>query len=115
MTKQFTLNRKGTFRTKLNVSNQCKAPGHVKYLYKIKAVCGPKLDKNGFIIDHIQVDRHVQAAAKHIDSCERLCEHIALSLRLLFRSHGAKLKQLQVRIKPYGKNIVAFMKYEETY
>jgi hypothetical protein len=115
MKKQFTLNRRGTFRTKISVSNQCKAPGHKKYIYDIKATCGPKLDPSGFIIDHVIVDRAVQTAAKHIDSCERLCEAIAGMLKNVFKTHGAKLNRIYVRIQPFGKNIVAFMEYEEEY
>lgn len=113
MKKQFTLNRTGTFRTKLSVSNQCKAPGHKKYVYNVKAVCGTKLDYDGFIIDHVQVDKQVQLAVKRIDSCERICVNIASRLKSIFKTHGANLLNIYMRIQPFGKNIVAFMEYEE--
>lgn len=115
MKKQFTLNRTGTFRTKISVSNQCKAPGHKKYSYNIKAICGTRLDNDGFIIDHARVDQQVQLAVKKINSCEKLCVNIAQRLRTLFKLHEADLHQIYVRVQPYGKDIVAYMEYQEEY
>lgn len=117
MTKQFTINRSGTFRTKLSVSNQCKAPGHKKYSYLIRATCGPKLDKNDFIIDHVQLDRGVQAVTKKIASCERLCEHIADMVRVMLFKNGADLLRVYVKVQPFtiNKPPEAFMEYRENY
>jgi hypothetical protein len=117
MKKQFTINRNGTFRTKLSVSNQCKAPGHRKYSYAIKATCGPKLDKNGFIIDHIELDRGVQAATKKISSCERLCESIADVIKIIISRNGANLLKVYIKVQPFTitKQPIAYMEYEVDY
>jgi hypothetical protein len=115
MKKQFTLNRTGTFRTKLSVSNQCKAPGHKKYVYSIKAICGTRLDEQGFVIDHVRVDHAVQTATKKITSCERLCEAIAGMVRNTFKTHGAVLHKVHVTVQPFGKDVKAYMEYVEDY
>ncbi len=118
MKSQFTLNRMGTFSTKLTVSNQCKAPGHKKYNYTFRAVCGLRLDNDGFVIDHARVDQQIQLATVRADSCERLCLLIADRLRNVFLFHGAELKEIYIKVSPVlrGKATpVAFMEYDQKF
>ena len=115
-----TLNRKGICKTTGKSSNQCKSVGHSKYEYEAKIRVLPKLDKDGFIIDHIEIHEAIENVFKgKMDSCERLGLRITYALEKLCLSKGSKLKYVYVKVRPISEKkndeIMAFMETEVEY
>lgn len=112
--RKFTMTRRGTFTIKKSSSNQCKAPGHSKYRYVVKSECDDLLDHNGFVIDHVEVDKAVQRAV-YSTSCELLCKSIVKVVYETISTHGARVRLINIEIEPAIKNPISKMEYKEVY
>lgn len=115
MKEHFTINRNGTFKAKFRLDNQCKAPGHRIYVYSLRVKCGPKLDKKGFVIDHVELDKNIQnTVGGVVSSCETVCERLAKSVLAQMWDHGCKVHEVYVKVRPKVKEEIAFMEYTLT-
>lgn len=115
-----TLNRKGICSTKRKSKNQCKAVGHQDYKYKARIKFHPKLDKQGFVIDHLDVHAAILSVFKgRMTSCEKLAIEIAKAIEKKCVKHGCSLISIHVKIKPVlvdaKDKVMAFMETEILY
>jgi len=111
--KIFLMTRKGSFNAKGPTNNQCKVKGHIGYNYIIKiAVEGKRnsLDKDGFIIDHVDIDAFVKNCGLK-GSCEDM--HLILSRKfpVFLEQRNINLLGYCCQIKPTGDDVMAFMEF----
>lgn len=104
---RFKLTRKGQFSVHSSIENQCKAPGHSEYQYKIQIQCGNKLDSNLFIIDHQEIHNKI-VYNTHAQSCEIMCKQIVNNVHSLLINHGVIVHRIKVKLKPVP-NGLAYM------
>lgn len=113
------LNRRGVCKVKSSSKNQCKAVGHEFYEYSLKLTCLPKLDKDGFIIDHTTVHKAVECVFnKGATSCEQLIMAMADSVEQTCKNHKAKAVKVYIKLWPKmaGKEeVMAFMELEKMF
>ena len=109
----YKINRTGVVTTNAVSNNQCKAIGHKKFEYHAVVKCGPKLDHNGFVIDHVEIHKAIENCFKNgISSCEEMCKTCAESIIKACKKHGCKVISVYLKIKPVGKDVKAFMETE---
>lgn len=82
MTSFYVMNRTGKFEPDYYDDNQCKAKGHLEYHYHIKLVFegACKLNDDGFIIDHQEIDDVIQNLGLQ-GSCEEM--HLDIRKKLI--------------------------------
>lgn len=117
---QLTLNRKGRCRARHSSSNQCKAVGHKVYDYETRVTVAPKLDHQGFVIDHLVIHEAVKKVFQQpMTSCECLALRIADTIEKACKEHKCKIKSIYVRLQPVPKDkkdaVMAFMETEIKY
>lgn len=117
---QLTLNRKGRCKANHSSANQCKAVGHKLYDYEARITVGPKLDKQGFVIDHLVIHNAVKDVFENsMTSCECLALNIADAIEKACKKHKCKVISIYVRINPVPKSkkdaVMAFMETEIKY
>lgn len=115
-----TLNRSGICETSNKSTNQCKSVGHTKYEYAARVTVEPKLDKNGFIIDHLEVHATIEKVFQGpMDSCEKLGMKITYAIEKVCIAKGCRLKKVYVKVRPIPKDkkdlVMAFMETEVEY
>ena len=72
----FKLHREGYFKPAFSTKNQCRDVGFKEYKYKITCLFREDLDKQGFLVDHYNIDDAIQQS--HIEgSCEEM--HLQIS------------------------------------
>jgi hypothetical protein len=106
----FVMNRVGRFTPAHHTSNQCKAPGYPEYTYMLRMVFpgDMKLDANGFIIDHAQVnDMVVKLAAT--GSCEDMARVILTALDQFMTAKRIPLVACKCIIRPTDPDAPAWM------
>jgi len=109
----YTINRMGVVSTNHKSHNQCKDVGHKKFEYHARVKVGPKLDKDGFVIDHKDIHAAIEKRFfDGISSCEEMCRVSAEAIVKACKNHGCKVINVYLRIKPVGKGVMAFMETE---
>lgn len=104
-TPTLTMRRKGEVDCTLTHAYQCKAIGHRKYWYRCKIVAAAKLDKQGFIIDHLDVHRQIRDVFMNTSgSCEQLAIQCAKNVSGLCYGHGADVREVRIRVGPVGSD-----------
>jgi hypothetical protein len=91
----YILNRKGNFKTTESL-NQCKDVGHNNYFYHLQIVT-KGLDKDGFVIEHQEVQDAIEAAQLY-GSCEELSKKIFKIVKRLMK--GQKFYAYRSTIAP---------------
>lgn len=94
MTRKGILNVKGASTT-----NQCARPGHQVYHYEIKILFDNhvRLDENGMIIDHQQLDNVVQITDPN--SCEVMSNDILSRIQNLLKAHNLEKYCIGIKLK----------------
>lgn len=97
----YLMERTGIFSRYHNSPNQCKGEGHIQYNYVAKLLFDEriKLDGNGFIIDHIDVDKAIQGT-KLEGSCEQMHIEIEQALRGLMDTRKVPMIAMKITIIP---------------
>ena len=109
----FIMTRKGKFNAKRPTNNQCKVKGHIGYDYTIKIIVEGNraaLDKDGFIIDHIDIDAFVRQCGLK-GSCEDMHLIISTKFPAFMKRRNINLLGYCCRIKPTGEDVAAFMEF----
>ena len=97
----FTLHRSGLLESKSLSTNQCRSVGHDRYWYEAEVHAGPRLDDDGFIVDHATVNEVAQTAfGKGMTSCEMIGERCARAIMEACESHGTEVSRVVFRIGP---------------
>jgi hypothetical protein len=99
------LDRTGEFDVKAfgDVSRKCGAPGAMRMGYHVQVFCGPRLDEDGFLIDHNVLHRHFvdtyqEEGVLAFPSCEIIAMRAVAAIRRLCVEHGTDLDRVVVRI-----------------
>lgn len=94
------ITRNGIISTNKSTSNQCGSVGVYIYEYELKILFSnkAKLDKNGFLIDHQDIDDAVKKVK--IGSCEEMAERILSEIEKLLNSKEIPFFGLKVKIQP---------------
>ena len=111
MTRKLFINRKGTLvNTVARDANQCKAVGHPVFYYTVRVECAPQLDKNGFLIDHNDIDSAMVAvvAGDKIGSCEEIVLLAAELVTGVLNAHAVEWVSCHITLKPEADPL-AFM------
>lgn len=95
--------------------NQCRREGHRYFRYTLKIGCKPKLNSQGFIIDHHSIG---EAIVSHLlrqpFSCEQYCLQIAQVIDQLFKDQKVPVVDLVIRVQPVaGVQTENGMEYRE--
>lgn len=98
----YTMNREGYFFPVRHTSNQCRQEGTNIYLYKCRIVFDQKqrLDKNQFLIDHIDVNEII-IGVKLSGSCETMAKEIMEELKFKLTSRNISYVAIKISIFPY--------------
>jgi hypothetical protein len=71
------VNRKGEAAVTRTTDNQCREVGHMRYLYHVSAaVPDTKVDKQGFVIDHVEMSEIAEMGVAPGGSCEQIARRI---------------------------------------
>jgi len=106
----FTLHRKGEFNLLDTSANQCKAQGHRTYTYEVAITSPEVLDKQGFLIDHENVNGAVLMGVQKANSCEKLCQCIGSNVSAELARLSVPWIRIQVILKPHPAG-AAWMEY----
>lgn len=109
---ELIINRKGLVEIYNNTSNQCRSQEWHLYRYGVKAHTSTKLNKDGFIIDHVLIHEVVEQTIKESGSCEEICLRINKVLTTLFKKHKVKCHKMHIYVAP--DKGVASMEYIST-
>ena len=117
---RLTLNRSGVCEANMISDNQCKAVGHKKYEYEARIVFKPKLDEQGFVIDHTAIHAVVESVfGGGMMSCEQITLKIAKKIEKACREHGCSIISIYVKVRPVPASkkdkVMAFMETEVTF
>jgi len=98
----YRMTRNGEFFRSENTPNQCKVKGHMRYEYQLVLVFDPRLrlDKDGFIIDHAELDDCIKKLELS-GSCEEMHKHVFSGVRKLMRKKSIPLRGYKAIIKPF--------------
>lgn len=82
-------------------ANQCKTLNHTHYEYHVAVTCGSKLDKEGFVINHTDIDRVIQEAFHAgMDSCEVLLIRIINAVEAVMKKHRVEVFAIYGKLAP---------------
>ena len=105
--KSLTLNRSGVFTVEtVPGSDHCGTQRFQEIRYQAEVKCGSKLDRRGFLIDQLNVDRFFQAQRKTNQSCERYAMTLAHGLRVALMSENPNIEihHLKLTLSPRAPN-----------
>lgn len=110
--KCYIMNRTGTFQVNQPSNNQCKEPNHWRYKYICTVVFSPAagLDKNGFLIDHVEIDGAIQACTLS-GSCEQMHRNILRAVRDVLHKKHCRINAIKIVILPDGAASTAKLTY----
>jgi hypothetical protein len=96
------INRFGEIRTTKTSKKQCKVEGHERYRYQVSLICcDTNLDRDGFVIDHIQLADAVQRVfARRIGSCEDLILWCQRQVERVAKLHKIQVVDMYIRLQP---------------
>lgn len=96
-------------------SNQCRREGHRYFRYTLRIGCKPKLNSQGFVIDHHDISGAIstQLLLRPL-SCEQYCLQIAQVIDQLFKDQKVPVVDLVIRVQPVaGVQTENGMEYRE--
>lgn len=97
----------------LSSSNQCAKIGHSKYYYTCKVFTNnKKLDNQGFIVDHNDLDKAINTELKKNKfkgSCELMSEALISVVMNIMKKKGKDFKSIEITIKANKLNNPAFI------
>lgn len=108
----YKINRVGQVSTNHKSPNQCKSVGHKDFEYHAKVKVGPKLDDQGFVIDHLDIHKAIAATFEKGIASEMMCRDCAKAIVKACKKHGCQVFSVYLKIKPVGKDVMAFMETE---
>lgn len=76
----YKINRVGQVSTNHKSPNQCKSVGHKDFEYHAKVKVGPKLDDQGFVIDHLDIHKAIAATFEKGIASEMMCRDCAKAI-----------------------------------
>lgn len=98
----YILKRRGFFATRFTTStNQCGSEGNQFFHYRCTITTGPKLDKRGFVIDNIDIQRYFEqayASPQPARSCEQMAKAACYELGRKMLAAGVELYDISVTI-----------------
>lgn len=96
----FIINRSGKVNLERQHVNQCRSVGHQYFQYDCKVYCSTKLDENGFVIDHNDMDRSIRDILKHeMNSCENLALNMLAALKHALWLNNTDWHQIWIKIE----------------
>lgn len=94
--------------------NQCRRKDHHYFRYALKIGCKPKLNSQGFVIDHHNISKALLRLERKALSCEQYCLQVAIVVEQLLKSQRVPVIDMTVRVQPVaGVQTENGMEYRE--
>jgi hypothetical protein len=95
------LRRKSKVSCLAVAKNQCKDVAHKEYEYDVKIKAKDKLNEDGFLVDHQDIEKAMIFVFKnHVGSCEEIAIAASTQIEDLCACLGIAWKKISVTIRP---------------